>query len=97
MAPRSPNDRASSDREVSRDYRLLFRLARFAMPYRWYIAGATVALMVAAGTTLALGAGSARVEILRGVDLAVGRGGGRGSARPIGIRQVIADGGAVGA
>jgi ATP-binding cassette subfamily B protein len=54
---RSPSDRASSDREVSRDYRLLFRLARFAMPYRWYIAGATLALMVAAGTTLALGSG----------------------------------------
>lgn len=57
MAPRSPSDRASSDREVSRDYRLLFRLARFAMPHRWYIAGATLALMVAAGTTLALGSG----------------------------------------
>ncbi|NJO33451.1 MAG: hypothetical protein HC869_10175 [Rhodospirillales bacterium] len=36
MAPRSPSDRASSDREVSRDYRLLFHLARFATPYRWY-------------------------------------------------------------
>ena len=57
MAPRSPSDRASSDREVSRDYRLLFHLARFAMPYRWFIAGATLALMVAAGTTLALGSG----------------------------------------
>ena len=57
MAPRSPTERASSDREVSRDYRLLFRLARFAMPHRWYIAGATLALMVAAGTTLALGSG----------------------------------------
>ena len=55
MAPRSPSDRASSDREVSRDYRLLFHLARFATPYRWYIAGATLALMVAAATTLALG------------------------------------------
>jgi len=52
MAPRSP-----SDRDVSRDYRLLFRLARFAMPYRWHIAGATLALLVAAGTTLALGWG----------------------------------------
>jgi ATP-binding cassette subfamily B protein len=54
---RSPDDRASSDRAVSRDYRMLIRLARFAMPYRWYIAGATLALMVAAGTTLALGSG----------------------------------------
>jgi ATP-binding cassette subfamily B protein len=52
MAPRT-----SSDRDVSRDYRLLFRLARFARPYSWYIAGATLALMIAAGTTLALGAG----------------------------------------
>jgi len=49
--------RSSSDRDVSRDYRLLFRLARFAMPYSWQIAGATLALLVAAGTTLALGSG----------------------------------------
>jgi ATP-binding cassette subfamily B protein len=52
MAPRT-----SSDREVSRDYRLLLRLARFAMPYRWQIAGATLALLVSSGTTLALGSG----------------------------------------
>ena len=57
MAPRTTSDRASSEREASRNYRLLFRLARFAMPYRWYIAGATFALLIAAGTTLALGAG----------------------------------------
>ena len=61
MAPRSSSDalsgRASSDREASRNYRLLLRLARFAMPYRWQIAGATLALLVAAATTLALGAG----------------------------------------
>jgi len=49
--------RTSSDRDVSRDYRLLLHLARFAMPYRWQIAGATFALLIAAGTTLALGAG----------------------------------------
>jgi ATP-binding cassette subfamily B protein len=54
---RSPTDRASSDREVSRDYRLLFRLARFATPYGWQIAGATLALIVTAGTTLGLGVG----------------------------------------
>ncbi|HKP23231.1 MAG TPA: ABC transporter transmembrane domain-containing protein [Dongiaceae bacterium] len=54
---RPPTDRASSERAVSRDYRMLLRLVRFAMPYRWYIVGATLALMVAAGTTLALGSG----------------------------------------
>jgi ATP-binding cassette subfamily B protein len=52
MAPRT-----SSDREGSRDYRMLFRLARFAMPYRWQIVGATIALIITAGTTLALGTG----------------------------------------
>jgi len=52
MAPRT-----SSDRDVSHDYRLLFRLARFAKPYGWQIAGATVALIITAGTTLALGIG----------------------------------------
>ncbi len=49
--------RSSSDRDVSSDYRLLLHLARFARPYSWQIAGATCALLVAAGTTLALGAG----------------------------------------
>ena len=52
MAPRS-----SSDRDVSHDYKLLLPLARFAAPYSWHIAGATLALLVAAGTTLALGSG----------------------------------------
>jgi ATP-binding cassette subfamily B protein len=52
MAPRT-----SSDREASRDYRMLLKLLRFALPYRWQIAGATVALIVTAGTTLALGTG----------------------------------------
>ncbi len=53
----APHDRASSDREVSRDYRLLFRLARFAAPYAGTSPGATLALTVAAGTMLALGSG----------------------------------------
>ena len=44
MAPRSTSDRASGDRAVSRDYRMLLHLARFAMPYRWHIAGAIGAL-----------------------------------------------------
>jgi ATP-binding cassette subfamily B protein len=49
--------RSSSDRDTSRNYRLLLPLARFALPYRWQIAGATVALIVSAGSTLALGIG----------------------------------------
>jgi ATP-binding cassette subfamily B protein len=57
MAPRAPSDRASSERAPSRNYRMLLSLLRFATPYRWHIVGATFALMIAAGTTLALGAG----------------------------------------
>ncbi|HEU4824859.1 MAG TPA: ABC transporter transmembrane domain-containing protein [Dongiaceae bacterium] len=49
--------RSSSDRDASRNYRLLLPLVRFALPYRWPIAGATVALIVTAGTTLGLGIG----------------------------------------
>jgi ATP-binding cassette, subfamily B, bacterial len=49
--------RTVSDREISHDYRMLFRLARFARPYAWQIFGATCALLIAAGTTLALGSG----------------------------------------
>ncbi len=49
--------RSSSDRDTSRNYRLLLPLVRFASPYRWQIAGATVALIVTAGTTLGLGIG----------------------------------------
>jgi ATP-binding cassette subfamily B protein len=49
--------RSSSDRDVSRNYRTLYRLARFVLPYRWQMAGATAALLVAAGTTLAMGSG----------------------------------------
>ena len=46
-----------SDRETSRNYRQLLALFRFAVPYRWQMAGATLALLVAAGTTLAMGRG----------------------------------------
>jgi ATP-binding cassette, subfamily B, bacterial len=49
--------RLPSDRAPSRNFRQLLVLLRFAMPYRWHIAGATVALVIAAGTTLALGSG----------------------------------------
>jgi ATP-binding cassette subfamily B protein len=57
MAPRDSSDRASSERAKSRNYRTLLSLLRFALPYRWHIAGATFALLIAAGTTLAMGAG----------------------------------------
>ncbi|HEY1386544.1 MAG TPA: ABC transporter transmembrane domain-containing protein [Dongiaceae bacterium] len=48
---------SSSDRAASRDYRMLMKLFRFVAPYKWQMAGATVALIVTAGTTLALGIG----------------------------------------
>ncbi len=48
---------APSDRETSRNYRQLLTLFRFAIPYRWQMAGATLALLIAAGTTLAMGRG----------------------------------------
>ena len=47
----------ASDRDPSRNYRQLLALFRFAFPYRWQMAGATLALLVAAGTTLAMGRG----------------------------------------
>ncbi len=45
------------DRPNSRNVRPLARIARFLAPYRWRIAGALVALVVAAGSVLALGQG----------------------------------------
>ncbi len=47
----------ATDRETSRNYRQLLALFRFAVPYRWQMAGATLALLIAAGTTLAMGRG----------------------------------------
>jgi len=47
----------TSDRPKSRDLRPLLRIARFVLPYRWRIAGALAALVVAAGSVLALGQG----------------------------------------
>src|SRR5439155_23832148 len=41
--------------------RSLVRLARFLQPYRWRVAGALVALVVAAGCWLALGQGVKQV------------------------------------
>ena len=46
-----------SDRPSRRDLRHLLRLARFLAPYRLQVAGALVALTVAAGTVLVFGVG----------------------------------------
>ena len=50
-------DARASDRPASRDFSHLRRLARYLKPYGWRIAGAGVALTVAAGTVLSLGVG----------------------------------------
>jgi ATP-binding cassette, subfamily B, bacterial len=47
----------SPDRPVSRDFRVLFDILKFLRPYRGAAVGATLALLVAAGTVLALGPG----------------------------------------
>ena len=45
------------DRPASRDPRRALEILRFIKPYRWQAAGATVMLLIAAGTVLALGPG----------------------------------------
>jgi ATP-binding cassette subfamily B protein len=45
------------DRPMSRDFRILLDILKFLRPYRWQAVGATLALLVAAGTVLALGPG----------------------------------------
>lgn len=50
-------DARQSDRPRSRDLRQLLELRAFLRPYRWEIVGATVALIVTAGTMMALGQG----------------------------------------
>ncbi len=45
------------DRPVPRDPRRALEILRFIRPYRWQAAGATVMLLIAAGTVLALGPG----------------------------------------
>ncbi len=45
------------DRPVPRDPRRALAILRFIRPYRWQAAGATVMLLIAAGTVLALGPG----------------------------------------
>jgi ATP-binding cassette subfamily B protein len=50
-------DVRQSNRPKSRDLRQLLKLRSFLMPYRWQMAGATLALIVTAGTMMALGQG----------------------------------------
>ncbi|TXH37078.1 MAG: ATP-binding cassette domain-containing protein [Rhodospirillaceae bacterium] len=50
-------DARQIDRPKSRNLRQLNHLMRFTMPYRWQVLGATIALIVTAGTMLALGQG----------------------------------------
>ncbi|MET1028540.1 MAG: ABC transporter transmembrane domain-containing protein [Dongiaceae bacterium] len=54
-------DARQIDRPKSRNLRQLSHLLRFTLPYRWQMAGATVALMVTAGTMLGLGQGLRRL------------------------------------
>ncbi len=49
------------DREKGRDLKSLLRLVRFLKPYRWVMAAALAALLVAAVTVLALGVGLRRL------------------------------------
>src|SRR5258706_11149966 len=51
------SDKPSDERAKSRDLGALRALAPYLLPYRWRIAGAAVALLVAASTVLALGGG----------------------------------------
>ncbi|HWT97681.1 MAG TPA: ABC transporter transmembrane domain-containing protein [Terriglobales bacterium] len=50
-------DARQSDRPKSRDLRQLLELRSFLRPYRWQMAGATIALIVTAGTMMGLGEG----------------------------------------
>ena len=52
---------ASDDREKSRDIGKLSGIVRFLTPYKWWVAGAMVALIIAAGSVLAIGQALRRV------------------------------------
>ncbi|MFQ5971782.1 MAG: ABC transporter transmembrane domain-containing protein [Alphaproteobacteria bacterium] len=56
-----PIDRFAEQETSRRDIRILRRLGRFVAPYRLQVAGAVVALVVAAATVLALGQGLRRL------------------------------------
>ena len=53
----NPIPGTAGDRAKSRDFGRLVDILRFIQPYRWAAIGATLALLVAAGTVLALGPG----------------------------------------
>jgi ATP-binding cassette subfamily B protein len=53
----NPIPGTAGDRPKSRDFGRLIDIAKFMGPYRWQAIGATLALLVAAGTVLALGPG----------------------------------------
>jgi ATP-binding cassette subfamily B protein len=53
----NPIPGTAGDRPKSRDFGRLVDILRFIRPYRWAAIGATLALLVAAGTVLALGPG----------------------------------------
>ena len=57
MAASPPAADPRAERAKSRNVAALRPLLAYLKPYRWQVAGATVALMVAAATVLALGAG----------------------------------------
>ena len=52
---------SSVERPSGKKLRHLWRLSVFMLPYRWQVAGAVVALVIAAGTVLALGQGLRRL------------------------------------
>jgi ATP-binding cassette subfamily B protein len=57
VAFRQPNGLSNQDRAKSRDIKQLLQLFAYLKPYRLRLVGASVALVIAAGTVLALGQG----------------------------------------
>ncbi|MBI3513929.1 MAG: ABC transporter, partial [Proteobacteria bacterium] len=57
MAARDPSANAPLERAKSRNVAALRPLLRYVAPHRWRIVGAAIALLIAASTVLALGAG----------------------------------------
>jgi len=57
MASPEPTEGAPLERAKSRNVAALRPLLGYLLPYRWAVAGASVALLIAASTVLALGAG----------------------------------------
>jgi len=57
MASREPTEGAPLERAKSRNVAALRPLLAYLLPYRWAVVGASVALLIAASTVLALGSG----------------------------------------